>query len=321
MIDWRDHEGEQYTSPVKDQGPCGSCAAFGIIAAVEPLYRIHDKEEVDLSEAQLFFCAGGRCETGAYPSRLLDYLRDKGVQIEAVFPYRPVNRPCHVAEAASFYKIGSWQSPIFYDWAQSIKNNGPLTATMRVYEDFFYYKSGVYEHLWGKYVGLHQVAIVGLSKDDKGYYWIGQNSWGRDWGESGFFQTREPLALYEVKLPEQAPVGLADLVINNAYLKLSRLSPRVEFVIGNVGDKNSSPCYLNVEIDRKVRSYRVWSIAPDSERIISCLIKIAPNSVLDITATIDPYDQVEETHEDNNIRRYRLVSKLILEEIKEVKDD
>ena len=65
---------------------------------------------------------------------------------------------------------------------------GPLVTTFDVYDDFFYYRSGVYEHVWGSYAGGHAVCIVGYN-DDPGY-WICKNSWGNGWGDNGFFNIK-----------------------------------------------------------------------------------------------------------------------------------
>jgi hypothetical protein len=45
--------------------------------------------------------------------------------------------------------------------------NGPLLATMQVYEDFIYYKSGVYEHTDGKQLGGHAVTIDGIRRQTR----------------------------------------------------------------------------------------------------------------------------------------------------------
>ena len=55
---------------------------------------------------------------------------------------------------------------------------------MRVFEDFLYYRSGVYRYVAGDFLGLHAVAAVGY--DDATTSWIIKNSWGNGWGASGF---------------------------------------------------------------------------------------------------------------------------------------
>jgi Papain family cysteine protease len=66
-IDWRHFAAHpplpagDYVTPVRDQKSCGSCVAFGTLAAFESAIRIHDKnpaKAVDLSEADLFYCHG-----------------------------------------------------------------------------------------------------------------------------------------------------------------------------------------------------------------------------------------------------------------------
>ena len=67
---------------------------------------------------------------------------------------------------------------------QALAANGPVIAGMRVYEDFYYYRSGTYRQAAGRYRGLHAVAVVGY--DDAARHWIVKNSWGGGWGEGGF---------------------------------------------------------------------------------------------------------------------------------------
>ena len=66
--DWRDHRGHNYVTPVKNQGFCSACAAFGSVAAVEALVRIQGQTDQSppLSEGQLYFqTPGGQtCQSG-----------------------------------------------------------------------------------------------------------------------------------------------------------------------------------------------------------------------------------------------------------------
>ena len=61
---------------------------------------------------------------------------------------------------------------------------GPLMTTLSVYADFMTYGSGVYKHVTGAALGGHAVSIVGF--DDTKKAWLIRNSWGKEWGDSGF---------------------------------------------------------------------------------------------------------------------------------------
>lgn len=69
---------------------------------------------------------------------------------------------------------------------RALVSHGPVSTTFSVYEDFFYYSDGVYQYTYGELLGDHAVLIVGY--DDPGHYFIIKNSWGNDWGESGYFR-------------------------------------------------------------------------------------------------------------------------------------
>ncbi len=75
---------------------------------------------------------------------------------------------------------------------QAIAENGPVIGGLRVYEDFYFYKSGIYKHTTGVFRGLHAVCVVGYKDGEKekevGGYWIIKNSWGPGWGEAGFMR-------------------------------------------------------------------------------------------------------------------------------------
>ncbi len=51
------------------------------------------------------------------------------------------------------------------------------------------YKSGVYKHKSGQYMGGHAVRMIGWGTDSKTGtdYWLIQNSWGTSWGQNGAF--------------------------------------------------------------------------------------------------------------------------------------
>jgi len=53
------------------------------------------------------------------------------------------------------------------------------------------YKSGVYHHVSGSLEGGHAVKILGWGTDGKTAYWLCANSWGKLWGEQGFFRIKQ----------------------------------------------------------------------------------------------------------------------------------
>jgi cathepsin B len=69
-----------------------------------------------------------------------------------------------------------------------IYTNGPVVAVFEVKEDFFHYKSGVYQFVAGSSVGGHAVKIIGWGSEGGADYWLVANSWNSDWGLNGFFK-------------------------------------------------------------------------------------------------------------------------------------
>lgn len=65
-----------------------------------------------------------------------------------------------------------------------------METGFNVYSDFYNYKSGIYSHVSGGFVGGHAVKIVGWGNQNGVDYWIIANSWGTSWGMSGFFNIK-----------------------------------------------------------------------------------------------------------------------------------
>ncbi|CAJ0594799.1 unnamed protein product [Cylicocyclus nassatus] len=74
---------------------------------------------------------------------------------------------------------------------KEIYTNGPVTAAFNVYQDFFYYKTGVYVQTWGEDTGGgHAVKLIGWGVENGVKYWLVSNSWSTDWGDNGLFKIR-----------------------------------------------------------------------------------------------------------------------------------
>lgn len=190
--DWRDVEGKNYVSTVKNQGSCGSCAAFAVAAATESHYRIErgrdsTEEPLDLSEASLFFTARRQCNIGDPRRgwRLPTALRaamDEGFCMEDQYPYKPVNQAATIPDGGTrVLKIRGYDGTSDKEtMKRMLVEQGPLVGDFTVYEDFylFFYSAHdqVYKHVSGKSYGGHAVCIIGYDDDRKA--WICKNSWG-----------------------------------------------------------------------------------------------------------------------------------------------
>jgi C1A family cysteine protease len=150
--------------------------------------------EVDLSEAQLFFChgpaTGASCGGGWWPIQALDAYKGQGVADEACFPYDANAPACGACSdwANRTVKITGYNDltnnpAAIKEW---IASRGPVSACFYVYDDFFSYRSGIYRHVTGDLAGGHCVTIVGY--DDAAGYWMCKNSWGTGWGDQGWFR-------------------------------------------------------------------------------------------------------------------------------------
>lgn len=195
-FDWRDIDGIDYTTGIKDQSPAPTCEAFAICAALETKmqYQLEELYNPDLSENHLYFYAGGTIEKG-YVS-IIDaahYLMEYGVPDEGCYP------DPHRAFDYSFKSLSGWENRTVkineWGWVdhnisimkQMLIDHGPLIICIHFWQDFFYYFGGVYKHHESdRYAGGHVVTIVGY--DDSHNCWIVKNSWGTKWGENGWFR-------------------------------------------------------------------------------------------------------------------------------------
>ena len=146
-FDWRNKDSRDWTTPIKNQGRCGSCVAHAALAAFESVLEIANNQpdsNPDLSEQTLFFCGCDQCcRRGWYLDKAAEFLRDTGVPDETCWIYSPADIKCEgycadrearVKKAATFHRLASPQ-----EMKQSLVQNGPLLGRMDVYLDFFYY--------------------------------------------------------------------------------------------------------------------------------------------------------------------------------------
>ncbi len=198
-FDWRSNNGNDWSTSIQNQGSCGSCWAFGSLAVMESLLEIkagNSQLNPDLSEQFLVSCSSGSCG-GWYLDSTASFLQSDGATNESCYYYQASDLPCGDKcqnWESSIEKISNWgwvggsySVATVADLKANIQS-GPVFTMMAVYTDFYYYNSGVYEHVSGGLEGYHAVAIFGW--DDSDQCWIVKNSWGSSWGENGWFRIK-----------------------------------------------------------------------------------------------------------------------------------
>ncbi len=191
---WREKDGKDWTSPVKNQGRYGTCVAFAAITALETSLKITQKQSgllYDLSEWHLWH-AGTRGKSpspgGWFLSGAAEYLKTRGAVSEDLCPYSTIPAaPNPPADARSF-AIAGWNVVSGRTALKQALLDGPVVTAMRVRSDFCFYRGGIYAPVAGRELGDHAIVLIGY--DDDQNCWIAQNSWSSSWGENGFFRIK-----------------------------------------------------------------------------------------------------------------------------------
>ncbi|KAG9401029.1 hypothetical protein AC1031_009782 [Aphanomyces cochlioides] len=222
-IDWSTKDGGKYTTPVKNQGTCGSCWAFTGAAVIETMVAIQSNTQaIALSVEQILSCTGSLQHIQSkYPNRMVssakgcdggmtflafEYLARNdphGLTCNAKMPYRmKLTTDAYDASRCSAINVSAaWDAStskylsIQNDEAAIISalQNGPVSVAIDASSaGFRHYGSGIYDATDCKSDGStvdHAVNVVGYGETDDGQaYWIIRNSWGSMWGERGYMR-------------------------------------------------------------------------------------------------------------------------------------
>lgn len=184
-------------TPVRDQGQCGSCWAFGTVGSLESAILLQDGASKDLAEQYLVSCNsdGWGCDGGWWAH---DYHEWKlgtdgtgpGAVYELDFPYTATDAPCngpytHHETLADWVYIGNDSSvPSTDAIKQAILDHGPVSAAVCVNSAFQSYTGGVFTGSVFCFSINHAIVLTGW--DDSLGAWRLRNSWGPEWGEDGY---------------------------------------------------------------------------------------------------------------------------------------
>ena len=286
--------GQNGCTPIRDQGPCGSCWAFATAGVMESDILIKDGVSRDSSEQYLVSCngVGWGCGGGwfAHDYHWNKYIAPEttaGVVDESAFPYTATDATCSAAHAhnerlTSWSYVGASNSvPTVDAIKQAIATNGPVAAAVCAGANFQLYRSGVLQTA-DTCSGTVNHGIVLVGWDDTLGAWRLRNSWGTSWGESGYMWIKYGLsnvgyaanyAVYGAQPIPAAPTGLTvkttgatqlsigwtDASTNEAGFKVERLSGTTWTQIGttgsNVATYTDSGLTCNTAYSYRVRAY------------------------------------------------------------------
>jgi hypothetical protein len=194
-----------YATPVINQGSCGSCWACSSVAAIEVVLnkQAGGLNYSHLSRQFILDCVGpdtqpmGVIQTkgcfGGWQPTAFNYVIKNGIRLESEYPYVAVNGATCPGKGSLMPLSGANSIPPGNTTAimQAVSQYGGVVAIIEVLMDFVYYVGGVYNNpaCDGQLLS-HGVTIVGYGNDPiSGLdYWLVKNSFGREWGEDGYFR-------------------------------------------------------------------------------------------------------------------------------------
>ncbi|KAL8052059.1 hypothetical protein ABFX02_06G188900 [Erythranthe guttata] len=204
-FDWRE---KGAVSDVKMQGTCGSCWAFSTTGAIEGANFIATGKLLNLSEQQLVDCdhacdatekkaCDDGCSGGLMTNAYKYLIEAGGIEEEDAYPYTGKRGECKFKPEKVAVKVSNFTTiPIEENQiAAYLVNHGPLAVGLNAVFMQTYIGGVSCPLICGKKWINHGVLLVGYGS--RGYsilrfknkpYWIIKNSWGKRWGEKGYYR-------------------------------------------------------------------------------------------------------------------------------------
>ncbi|KAK9059809.1 hypothetical protein SSX86_020513 [Deinandra increscens subsp. villosa] len=208
-FDWRD---KGAVTEVKTQGACGACWAFSTTGVLEGANFIATGKLRTLSEQQLIDCdhtvailcdpsEKDACDSGCSGGLMTNaygYLMNAGgIQSEKSYPYTGKAGECRFDPEKIAVKVANFTSiPADEDqMAAHLVNHGPLAVGLNSVFMQTYIGGVSCPLICSKKLVNHGVLIVGYGSQGFSIlrlgnkpYWIIKNSWGKRWGENGYYK-------------------------------------------------------------------------------------------------------------------------------------
>lgn len=114
------------------------------------------------------------------------YVVKEGITVQSVYPFQQKVKKCGFSKSTmpGFTITGS---QIIYNDCSALTDilqKRPVSVVISANPSFIFYKQGILNDC-GSTIN-HALQLVGLIKNSKQGYYIGKNSWGTNWGQSGY---------------------------------------------------------------------------------------------------------------------------------------
>jgi len=190
-VDWRE---KGAVTGVKNQGQCGSCWAFSAVASTEAAHFYKTGSLVSLSEEELVDCGSSTgnegCEGGLMDDAFQWIMNNGGIASEASYPYIGTDgNPCQSSTQKNVATISGYKDVTQNSNSALLQAAAAQVVSVAVEADqavFQFYSSGVLNDPSCGTNLDHGVTLVGYNNAGSNPYWIVKNSWGSDWGLSGY---------------------------------------------------------------------------------------------------------------------------------------
>ena len=195
-IDW------SYTmSEPEHQRKCGSCWAFSAISSVESAYYRVTGLRKKFSYQELVDCVfeekrwGNGCKGASINTGFIWVTRKKRLASRQDYKYVAKDGECKTNTTLNsytnvglkrLYRVPKTESALL----QAVVE-GVVSVGVKGGRSLLAYKSGVY---YDRYLCRataypnHAVNLVGYGEEGGKKYWLIRNSWGKDWGEGGYYR-------------------------------------------------------------------------------------------------------------------------------------
>jgi C1A family cysteine protease len=183
-------------TPIYNQGECGSCWAFSATETIESYYALGGQKLRRLSMEQIVDCdTGGQDQgcNGGFPTGAYQYVEQAGgLEPYVDYPYTAEggeSGSCQDVKSDEIATVTNYQSingetGLYQQTSTASANGGGPVSVCVDASSWSSYTGGVLTSC-GNNVD-HCVQLVGYANYNSGGYWIVRNSWGTDWGETGF---------------------------------------------------------------------------------------------------------------------------------------